>query len=269
MLVPVVGDRRPERGVAVALQLAAAWGTPVVLLHIGPLDPNASGAPSTVADMAVALRRRHPSVAIETLAFDHDDIATAISSKTDPGSLVVLATDHASQWLGDDSVAEQLVQGGSTPLLLIGPNASGYLGRGEVIVALDGTPLAEDGLAPGLALAAAAGTITRLVSVIPTATVEHIEHLKDRGQRISESVYLRSLADRLSDETSSVAWEIVHGDDAIDSLVSLARRRGAAVIVATTHAGTGVLRQRFGSTSMGLVEQSSVPVLIVQPGMPT
>ncbi len=264
LLVPVVADQRTERGVTVALQLAVAWGTPVVLMHVGPLS-SPEGAASPVVAMATELRRRHPTVTIETLAFDHVDVAVAISSKAGAGTLVVLATDHANQWLGVDSVAERLVQLGSTPLLLIGPNADRYLAGGEVIVALDGTPLAEDGLAPGCALATAAGSGVRVVSVIPEATVEHIEHLKDRGQRVSESVYLRSLADRLSDAEASIAWEIVHGDDAIEALASLARRRDAAIVVATTHAGTGVLRQRFGSTSMGLVERSPVPVLIVQP----
>ncbi|MEZ5230177.1 MAG: universal stress protein, partial [Acidimicrobiales bacterium] len=210
LLVPVMADQRSDRGVGVALQLAEDWDLPVTLLHIGALDGDADAPPSAVADMAIDLRRHHPAVTIETEAFDHEDVAIAIAEAAGSDTLVVLATDHASQWLGDDSVAERLVQRRSAPLLLIGPRARGYHASGEVIVALDGTRLAEDGVAVGLALAAAAETAVRVVTVIPTATLEHIEHLKERGQRVSESSYLRELADGLVDQPAPVAWEIVH-----------------------------------------------------------
>ncbi len=265
LLVPVVADHRPDRGVDAALQLAQAWGTPVVLLHVGAIELTEDDTASPVVEMATELRRRHPDLDIETTAFDHRDVAAAIINSSTPDTLTVLATDHARQWLGEGSVAERLVQRGAAPILLVGPRATGRGIHGEVLVALDGTPLAEDGVAAGLALAAAADAPMRIVTVIPTATLEHIEHLKEQGQRVSESAYLRAMADQLGEAEVPVAWEIVHDDDAIGGLVDLAARRDTSMIVATTHAGTGVLRQRFGSTSMGLVEHATVPVLIVHP----
>lgn len=262
LLVPVVADHRYERGVGLALVWARRWQVPITLVHVGPIPTDGlSGA----TELAIELRTRHPDVEIEALTFDHIDVAAGLRSVASAGSLIVLTSEHASQWVGQDSVAERLTQRSSDPILLIGPNCQELRVDGPIVLALDGTPLAESGIGPALAAAELAGAGVHAVSIIPTATVEHIEHLKARGERVSESAYLRSFVERLSESKGTLHWEIIHGDDPVNELVAFAARRQAAMIVATSHAGTGLGRHLFGSTTMGLVEHAGAPVLVVKP----
>ena len=288
IVVPVVADRHTDRGVRYALQLAKAWSIPLVLVHIGSLDGSPTvdgkahagedgagvGRPSDVAEMSAELRHRHPGLTIESMAFDHDDIAEGINAAANDDSLVVLASDRARQWFGADSIAERLVRLRQAPVVMLGPNASDPHAGGGVIIALDGTPLAEDGIVPGIAFAAALGSTARVVSVIPPATVEHIEYLKSQGQHVSESAYLRAVSERFDDRARAqtaggLPWQIIHGQDSVGVLVDLATRRRAGLLVVTTHGGSGLPRQLFGSTSMGLVEQATVPILVVNPQGPS
>lgn len=262
LLVPVVADRRYERGVGLALEWAERWHVPVMLVHVGPVPAD---GPSGASEMAMELRHAHPELEIEGLTFDHVDVAAGLRSVASAGSLIVLTSDRASQWVGPDSVAERLTQRSTDPLLLIGPHCQSLRLDGPIVVALDGTPLAEAGIAPALAAAACSDVGVHVVSVIPTATVEHIEHLKARGERVSESAYLRSVVERLSETKGTLHWEIIHGEDPVDELALFAQRRDAAMIVATSHAGTGLGRHLFGSTTMGLVERADTPVLVIKP----
>ncbi len=271
LLVPVVGEGRTERGVTLALELARAWNVPLTLLHVAsPDDEGEADGPSAVVEMAATMRRRHPEVTIEGLAVVNDDVATGIDAAAADDSLVILASDNSRQWLGADSVAERLARRRSAPILMLGPQAHDGLTPGEIIVAVDGSPFAEEGITPGIALAGALASKSRVVSVIPEATVEHIEHLKAQGQRVSESAYLRSVSDRFDERArlqtnDGLTWQIIHGGDPVEELVGLAAKHKVSMLVATTHGGEGLPRQLFGSTSMGLVERSTVPVLVVKP----
>ncbi len=276
LLVPVVAEGRPERGVPLALELARTWDIPLTLLHVGSSDDSSesdegeTGGRFGVEAMATAMARRHPEVTIEGLAVQNDDIASGIDAAAADDTLVVLASDNSRQWLGADSVAERLARRRSAPILMLGPHADDGLTAGEIVVALDGSPFAEDGIEPALALAAGLASNARAVSVIPAASVEHIEHLKAQGQRVSESAYLRGVSDRYEDHARSLTkdaltWQIIHGSDPVAELVRVGATQKVGMLVVTTHGGEGLPRQLFGSTSMGLVERSTLPVLVVKP----
>ncbi len=50
-----------------------------------------------------------------------------------------------------------------------------------------------------------------------------------------------------------------------DAIQELAQRRGASVVVMSTHGRTGLARIALGSVAMGVVRHSVCPVLVTRP----
>ncbi len=264
ILVPVVGTDHYERGAALATRFAHAWNLPMRLVHVHqPGEQDAAQlavAETTTRNLAAA----HPEVVVEGIEIEGGNIGQTIRRATSDGSLLTLATNHATQWAGNTSVAEEITRASSGPVLMFGPNCDEVTVAGTVIVALDGSNRAEEALRYGAGLAAALGAMLWVVQVVDAATVRHVQHLKAGGEKVSESAYLRSVAERLEHADLRVGWEIIHADDPVVALTAFARDRSAALIVAATHGESGLPRTLFGSVCMGLVERGAMPVLVVK-----
>jgi nucleotide-binding universal stress UspA family protein len=104
-----------------------------------------------------------------------------------------------------------------------------------------------------------------LLSAVPAATTEHVAKLRERGENVSESGYLRSVAQRL-EGSPNVRWEIIHDDDPVEAIARFVETHDVRLVVATTHGETGLARRAFGSVSIGMVERLPVPVLVVKSG---
>ncbi len=151
-------------------------------------------------------------------------------------------------------------------VLLCGPKVLEPNVAGPIIVPLDGSPRSERALDYAIAMAANNDQTLRLVSVVDEATVDHVAKLKARGETVTESGYLRSVAERLAGDGVDVAWEVIHAKDPVVAITDFAAARKAAMIVAATHGESALARRVFGSVCMGMVETGSAPVLVVKTG---
>ena len=266
LLVPVALQPDHQPGLTVVADLARSWGLPIRMLHVSEEGP-ASEARFT--ELVRSFKARHPELVVANQVVEvglEADPAAIVSAHLGDRSLIFLPSERASQWLEEPSVAESVVGAAEQMLVLAGPRCIEPKVGSSVVAALDGSDRAEKTIAPAAAVAAASQTKLWLVTAVSEATARTVAELRERGQDVSESAYLRAVATRLEADGVDVGWQLVHDDDPVAGLISFAINQGASMIVAASHGETGVARRLFGSVCMGLVERAAVPILVVKAG---
>ena len=265
VVVPV-GDGGPDdRALPVAAALATTWRTPVQLLHV---SGSISSVDPILDAVVAAMRRRWPDLDLEPLHVYGDDPAVAVAGEIGVHELAVVATDHADAWSFKHSVAEALVDHVGLPLILVGPNADRPGLDGDVVVALDGTPLAQVALAAAASLARAIGRDLWLAQVVADPLPVGGDGPEDPTHpelHPEIGLALQRLADDL-DPAVHPRWEVIHGNDPVQAIETFAARIGASFLVAATRGRTDEQRTTMCSISMGLVAAAGRPVLVVREG---
>ncbi len=124
----------------------------------------------------------------------------------------------------------------------------------NVVVPLDGSPLAEAALEVAQALFAPSVADLLLVTVLPSEGTERQEQ--------HARAYLDMIAWELEERGYRTKTYVLFGDPAT-TLEQFARASGATVLVLTTH-GQGENRALpLGRTAYRLVQQAAVPVMTV------
>jgi nucleotide-binding universal stress UspA family protein len=193
------------------------------------------------------------------------------AAKTTKPDLIMIATHGRSgiaRWrLG--SVANKLVRGAETPILVIGPNVEADLtsfSTKRILVPLDGSKAAE----AVVGIAARLASITRaeldLVDVAilkSTPYAASSEFAVDAYGVLEDSarVYLDSVRARLSAE-QSIRCEVLVGHPP-DELVRWAEDKNVDLVVMTTHARHGLARTILGSVADSLL-LGPAPVLLLR-----
>ena len=116
---------------------------------------------------------------------------------------------------------------------------------------------------PGLAIAVGIPDTPLGVSTLPADpdTVESIDRLQrehattvaDQGAELARSVGLAAEPQAVPDEV-----------DVADTLIGIARERGAAVVVVGSHGISGLRSHLLGSVSRKLIERCDRPVLVIR-----
>jgi nucleotide-binding universal stress UspA family protein len=259
LLVPVVDEVWSDRATKAAAELAERWDIPLRFVQMA-LPGEAQ--PFSVAPNRVSVEKPHIDIRATTV--EGEDVAAVVLGEAGRGTVIVLSTDHAREWTKTRSVGETLVRTAPDPVILCGPRVVPQPMTGSVIVTLDGSSTAEAAIDLGRSMASSLGTTLWLVQVVDAARVAQVKKLSDAGERVSESRYLRSMAEATAVEGLDIGWEIIHSDDPVGAVVSFAAERGSSLIVAASHGASGLSHQLFGSTCLGFVERASVPVMIAR-----
>jgi nucleotide-binding universal stress UspA family protein len=127
----------------------------------------------------------------------------------------------------------------------------------KLVVTLDGSKVAEQGLAHAVKLVRRGGGYLVLVRVV-TAEMAITTH--GDATRAAER-YLASVSQRLGSDVH-VCTRVVHGC-AANEIVSTANSIGADAIVMATHGQTGLAHLLYGSVAEAVVATSRVPVILV------
>ena len=174
-------------------------------------------------------------------------------------------------WLG--SVADQLVHRLPMPLLLIRTREEAPLPATEpevrnVLVALDGTPMAEQILEPAGAMAKLLGASCTLMRVVPTV-VPHVVYseaavsaaLADK-LRAEANVYLQRRSASLRDRGIAVQTRILAHAHPATAILNEAASGGYDLLALETHGRRGLPRLFLGSVADKVVRGASIPVLV-------
>lgn len=289
IVVPVMAETGHDRGIEVATTWAARWNLPILLVAV---DTTGSGE----AEIHLTRTRERLGAAsgfpVGSQVLNGADVTAALAAVLTAGDLVVMSSAGSPSGLPGPSHAWALVQAApGLPVLLVGPNAAAPSLDGPVVIGLDGSDLAERALPAAAALAAALGTRLWLAEAVPTATVAQAEHLREQGEHVSTSAYLRDTAAQVAsgawdtlghhlvgadvglpgtgaasaDPGERVGWELIQSDNPAEALTAFAAERRAAALVLSTHGRSGLRADVLGSTALEAVARSSVPVLVIRP----
>jgi nucleotide-binding universal stress UspA family protein len=177
------------------------------------------------------------------------------------------------------------------PVLLLRPgDGQPELGRDpvfkNVLLPLDGTPLAEQILEPAACLAGLCGAQLTLVRIIKPAvrlsylpedsTIEGLtrtsvlEELHQHQQQVEEQAraYLDGIVARLRQRGLRVEERVVVAEQPAAGILREAQTRGADLIALETHGRRGLKRLLLGSVADKVIRGSSVPVLVHRPLQP-
>lgn len=257
--VPVLGLERYDRSLAVAALLAERWDVPVRIVHVRlPDDPVDNDELESIRS---AFHGQHPDIRTESTLVAGDDVATAVESIVPSTALVLMSSDHVDR-AATPSTAERILRKVGVAMI-VGPEADSEHVFGSVTVALDGSPTAERAVDPAMAFARSIDRPVELVQVVNASTVAHVGRLRAAGERVSESGYLQSVADRLESQERHAGWEVVHDEDPVAGVLGAVRRRGGGPVVLGSHGDSALGRRMLGSTAMGLVADNNYPVLVV------
>lgn len=299
VLVPLDGSPLAEQAVPLAARLAQRAGSKLrlVLVHQLPSAPLDAVAAKLFTSIELATRKAERGYLRAVQARLRDGgtrLSSAVTLTGTPGpalvryvrelgvDLVVMATHGRGglrrAWLG--SVADHLIRNLEIPVLLVRPREgeeapAGATEASQILVPLDGSPLAEEALEAAAALARVWDMELVLLQVVspvllsmdpalplPSAyDVELTAMVRTQAQD-----YLDDLVERLHGEGLRATGAAVVGWSAVASILDVARPESVALVVLATHGRGGLRRFALGSVADKLVRAADVPVMVYRPG---
>jgi nucleotide-binding universal stress UspA family protein len=309
ILVPLDGSPFGEHALPLALALARRTGATLHLVHVhSPLAAvYLEGVGFLDESLDQHLRREEEaylSGVVQRLArVSTAQVATALVDGAVAGTLsdhavrtqadLVVMTTHGRGalgrfWLG--SVADELVRHLPMPVLLTRPeDGQADLSRepplDHLLLALDGTPIAEKMVEPTLELAATLGaevTLVRAVQPVVPLTyhpeglllekpapslVERIDAMQQELRK-EASVYLEGVAERFRARGVKVRWSVAVDKHPAAAILHEADLRQVKLIAVETHGRSGLKRLILGSVADKVIRGAHVPVLVHRPFHP-
>ena len=138
----------------------------------------------------------------------------------------------------------------------------------NILVPLDGSPLAEEILPHVKEIARLSGAAITLLSVVfahTPASTFHVADTTDQQIAAKEAAeeYLKEVKQRLVDEDFLVATQVGYGNP-VNEILVCAEREGISLLAMSTHGRTGWKRLAMGSVAEGVLRYSTKPVFIVR-----
>jgi nucleotide-binding universal stress UspA family protein len=310
--VPLDGSNFGEHALPLALDVARKAGATLRLTHVlPPVASIYSEAPLFLEDrleadfaeqerarrqgyldgLAARVRKAAPGVTVVTSLQEGEPAETLQKEAAVSGTNLVVMTTHARgalgrAWLG--SVADELLRHLPVPLLLVRPApgaadlAAEALPR-HVLVALDGTPLAEQMIGPAVELGRMAGAGFTLLRVLkPVVTMapppaagaslgQMAAELVERMRAVQDSLrkealdYLEGVAAPLRAEGLRVFTRVTMDEQPAVGVLNEAESQGPGVIALATHGRRGLSRLVLGSVADKVIRGSHLPVLVCRP----
>jgi len=333
ILVPLDGSTFAEHALPMACAIARRAGATLRLVHVHTLTPTPiyiEGEP-VIDENLVSLSHKHeqlylaqiegqlkaidPALIVKTEWLDrslqsmaNEPLAAFLArhiANTAP-DLVIMTTHGrgglARAWLG--SVADTLVRLSHTPLLLLRPqndvpDFTQLPTIKHILIALDGSPLAEQVLPPALMLGdlmPAAYTLLRVVETaispgywprvrmersdwpLPHAEPHMIEVLPQATSRAETELvatrasevalaqdYIADAIQRFQSAERQLHSHVVLAESPADAILAAAQEYSCDLIALATHGRSGVSRLLLGSVADKVLRGATTAVLIYRP----
>lgn len=139
----------------------------------------------------------------------------------------------------------------------------------QILVGLDGSPLAEailpcvSNLAKGLGAEVTLLNVTFPESIVEPEDRPSLQQLV-QGAEIQAKDYLRGVAQRLQETGITTRYAVAVGD-APAEIVNYAQRGGMDLIALATHGRSGIQRWVFGSVADAVLHTTRTPLLLIRP----
>jgi nucleotide-binding universal stress UspA family protein len=296
ILVPLDGSPFAEEALAVARSVAEPAGAALRLglVHEGPFPAFDQNSAKALLALEVTSRKgereylrrlqanlRAVGIKVPSAVTLTGNVGESLAeyARESGIDLVVMATHGRGglgrAWMG--SVADYLSRHLEVPLLLVRPRENGKASlthRGNILVPLDGSPLAEQVLEPASMLARLWGTELTLLWVVrpmPVAidpmlvTPNVYDEDATASWRAQAQDYLDGIVDRLRDDGIRASAVASIGWSAVETILNLGRPENFGLIALATHGRGGIRRLALGSVADKVIRGSEVPVLVYHP----
>lgn len=296
IVVPLDGSELAEGVLPYARSLARKLGVPLALLRVvDPVrvvdwaDPGSSlFSDEVLAEMdtkastyleRVAERLRADGLTVSCQVREGEPAPAIVEEvEEEPRSLLAMSTHGRSgitRWvLG--SVTDKVLRAVHAPILVVRSREGAAVGEDaeikQVILPLDGSPLAEQVVPHAVALAKALEVGVLVVRVTPSPADYYYftdfaaAPVVDFSEEVDVDArgYLQGMVQRLRDEgVEQVEEVLLHGHPA-SALVDLVQERPDSLVTITTHGRSGITRWVLGSVTDRVVRHATVPVLVLR-----
>jgi nucleotide-binding universal stress UspA family protein len=263
IVVPLDHTGRAEAAVSHAAALARQSGATLRLVTVRPPYADTVAVSRHLADVA----DRHGIRADQVVDAPGNVAAVLTDMAGDPATLLCLST-HARRPVTDlvlGSVSEKVVRASHHPILLVGPHCAAPPDRYDsMVVALDGSTLAERILPTVADWSTHLGMILWLVQVLPPRVLGDVDIDADRDPGVSETGYLQGLAADLCSRGAKAEWDNVHDRAVANAIVRFTDERPRPLTAITTHGRSGLGRVALGSVALRVALHAHSPVLVLR-----
>lgn len=292
ILVPLDGSPLAEKALPFAVYLAEHTGGSLVLVRAvdtwattvhDSIEKELERTPQAEAELAaVAARLASAGLAIEQEV--HPGEAAAIiehaAASTDVG-LIVMSTHGRggiARW-AYGSVAERVLRSSSRPVLVVPAQCESVwtasVGH-TILVPLDGSPLAEQALGPAKLLASALNADVALLQIIEPPNVALASSAMGPGMGYYEAFDVAAWVDQARPYAEEIAANLreagftatatTTSGYAAAAIHEFGVSRSVAATVMASHGRGGIARLALGSVTLGVVQRTTAPVLVVRSG---
>jgi len=276
VVVPLDGSTLAEEAIPLAQAIAERTGSILHLLEVVPADSSASLQEEARAYLRSQARRIDDRVQISIHVGDPaEQIIDGAAELLDP--TVVMTTHGRSgirRW-AFGSVAERVVHGAATPVLLIRSGLERPAVIDAILVPLDGTAYSEAALPYATDLAQAFDAVLHIARVVETTRLyaRLTPQTPGAAEAIAEVVtglvrearaYVERRVAGLREQGVRAEPHLLEGY-AADALIGLEREGVTDLTVMATRARTGLSRVVFGSVAEQLLKLGTTPVMMVPP----
>lgn len=289
IVMPYDGSDLSLRALPVAHSLARGTGDTLVLLQAVGHDKEIDEAKTALAKTVNTLITNDVNVeTVVTVGKPAECINTVAADRN--ARLVVMATHGRSgfgRWIYG-SVADEVMRTGTVPTVLIPAAYTQRPASGDILVALDGSANAEQGLQGAIGLAKKLGAGIRLVRIVVPMLVTDgglmlepvvMEPIDAGPDETEANAYLTRAAAYVSSQGVPVEKQVVVGDTQINTgmliagliaretatlLDRVADEHGCRLVTVSTQGLSGLGRALMGSVATAVIQHAHVPVLITR-----
>jgi nucleotide-binding universal stress UspA family protein len=292
ILVPLDGSPMAELAVQPALTLAKAGDGELILLRstkpvftslpeyageyewawpVESYDESHEAAQQYLHDLNAGIQSAE--VAVRSQVVDGDEAGAIIGiAEAEEVDLIVMTSHGRSgarrKLLG--SVTERVLHHASCPVLVI----RSEMPVKRIVITLDGSPLSEKALGPGLFLAQSFGADATLLRVNPIISIlgfdygaqvagEAEEYVR-RGAHEHAETYLAYAARRMVHAGIGADTAVIDGP-VVDSILDYIEGSRVDLLIMTTHGRSGLKRWVYGSVTSKVLSGSKCSMLIIRP----
>jgi nucleotide-binding universal stress UspA family protein len=293
ILVPLDGSKLAEAVLPTASFFAEKFDATILLFHAMEQSARSTvhgerhlaspaEAEAYLSEIAARLTQPNVNVTKHVHTVQQADVARSIIEHAAEHQidLVVLCAHGRGGWRDVivGNIAQQVISGGTTPVLFISPEKSGnaptYVCR-KILLPLDGTPHHEPALPVAKEMARVFGAAIHLVNVVPTVgtlsgeragagtmlpnAMSEILELAQRGA----VEYVQGVVKGLIEDGLQVSAQVARGEPAA-AILHAEKSAGADLVLLATHGHSAVAAFWSGSVTPKVLSRSHAPVLLVR-----
>jgi nucleotide-binding universal stress UspA family protein len=281
ILIPLDGSPRANVALPLARTLARDLGASVTLLRVVDWPAVHENNEATVA-ASDKLRRIADELGASGLAVEalvrHGEAAEEIleQCRAQHADLILMRT-HGRGGLERallGSVTQQVLKGSHVPVMVLRAGGRHISHIRKLLVPVDGSPGGAVALGAALRLAQSCGAGLKLLQVaVPISTqvymtyefggFDSIDPAWDEQAFAAATTYVNGLVKRLQGSKVHVEGQTTLTPDVAATIVDVADKTSADLIVMSTQALTGPARALLGSVSDAVVRHARCPVLLL------